>query len=128
MALRLFLKRTSRIKSSMVIRELFSFKHRGKALRNGMVEIRYRISSASADHFQVAFLVGKRSIPRANDRNFIKRRLREVFRLNQQQFQSTNGLQLLIIYRSRKIHTYHEIKEELVELLELLHQRISGNA
>lgn len=124
---RFLLKRQSKLKSSTEIRELFSFKHGAKVIRRDLVDFRYRVSSDIKAPYQVAFLVGKRIIPKAHNRNFIKRRLREAFRLHQHRVHSSKGFQLLVIYRSRKIHSYDEIKGEVMELLDLLQDRIDAN-
>lgn len=67
---------------------------------------------------QIAFAVPKRRFKRAHDRNSIKRRLREAYRLNKEPFyqflnEKEIRLQLLIVYIATEALTYHEIESKI---------------
>lgn len=71
---------------------------------------------------QVAFAVPKRRFKRAHDRNLIKRRLREAYRLNKEPFyqflhEKEIKLQLLIVYVAPEALTYHEIEPKVKNAL-----------
>lgn len=123
MSKRFLLERKSKLKSSAIIRELFLFKGGVTSLKGRVIEIRFRRVKEEGDVYQVAFLVGKRLIAKAHQRNYLKRRMREAFRLNQHMIPVGKVLQLLVIYRSRNISTYKEINDEMVELLNELNRR-----
>jgi ribonuclease P protein component len=72
---------------------------------------------------QIAFAVPKKRFKRANKRNLIRRRIREIYRLNKQpfyQFLETKGvrIQLLIVYIAPKILTYHEIEPKIQNIMD----------
>src|ERR1035437_4823720 len=78
--------------------------------------------------FQIAFTVSKRHFKKAVDRNFLKRRMREAFRLNNQTFkQQLTELNLAVsfifIYTRKERKEYHEIEENVIHsLLKLEHE------
>ena len=74
---------------------------------------------------QIAFSVPKRRFKKAHDRNLIKRRTKEAYRLikpNLYQFLQAKGLriQLLIVYVAPKVMTYHEIESKTKTALDSL--------
>lgn len=71
----------------------------------------------------MAVSVPKRLFKRAVDRNLLKRRIREAYRLQKPEF--TEGLQkagitvrLMIQYRGREIESYGVIEKKVTEALE----------
>jgi ribonuclease P protein component len=74
---------------------------------------------------QVAFSVPKKRFKRANKRNLIKRRLREAYRLNKNNFyqdlnQKGIHIQLLIVYIAPEILSYQKIEPKIISILEYI--------
>src|SRR5688572_6472406 len=63
---------------------------------------------------QVMFSVPKRNFKKAVDRNLIKRRMREAFRLNKQSLPASGKLLIAYIYSAKEILTFTQIQERLV--------------
>lgn len=64
---------------------------------------------------QVLFTVSKRNFKRAVDRNKIKRRMREAFRLNKSQLSTPQKLLIGYIYTPKEILPYAQIAEAMVK-------------
>ncbi|HEY0654513.1 MAG TPA: ribonuclease P protein component [Chryseosolibacter sp.] len=66
---------------------------------------------------QVLFSVSKRNFKRAVDRNLLKRRMREAFRLNKESLPASRKLLIAYIYTAKEILTFTQIQERLVKTL-----------
>ena len=64
---------------------------------------------------QVLFSVSKKNFKRAVDRNLIKRRMREAFRLNKNTIAASCKLQIAYIYSAKEILTFAQLEERLVK-------------
>lgn len=70
--------------------------------------------AVTANPHQVLFSVSKRNFKRAIDRNLIKRRMREAFRLHKATLPQASTLQLAYIYTAKKILPYDEIRDKMI--------------
>jgi ribonuclease P protein component len=64
---------------------------------------------------QVLLSVSKKNFKRAVDRNLVKRRMREAFRLNKNAIAASNKLLIAYIYSAKEILTFAQIQERLVK-------------
>mgnify|MGYP001560056969 CR=1 FL=1 len=81
---------------------------------------------------QVVFSVPKRSFKRAVDRNLIKRRIRESFRLNKHILynhltENKVGLHLLVLYTAKEILSFDEINKNLEQVMQTLLIKTKGH-
>ncbi|PZV76775.1 ribonuclease P protein component [Algoriphagus aquaeductus] len=75
---------------------------------------------------QVMFSVSKKKIKKASGRNFIKRRMREAYRLNKS-ILSSNGILLGLIFVGNPEMSFSEIEPKMKLALEKLQKEISQN-
>jgi ribonuclease P protein component len=73
---------------------------------------------------QVLFSVSKKKIKKATGRNFIKRRLKEAYRLNKQ-ILPPNGIILGLIFVGKAEMSFAEIQPKMVQVLNRLNQELS---
>ena len=78
---------------------------------------------------RAAFSVPKKRIPKAVDRNLLKRRLREAFRLNRDELMKSLSsdnihLDLMFIYQENSVIPFREAEVKLVLLLNELRAKV----
>ena len=87
-----------------------------------------RLPQSNPDNLvnQVLVSVSKRNFKRAVDRNLIKRRIREAYRL-QKDHLGGNSLWLAFVYTAREIEPFQSIKDKLFLVLEKIRKLDSAN-
>jgi ribonuclease P protein component len=116
-----------KLKSAARISALFE---KGKAIHSKPLRGLWQIVPDEGEGpFKIAFSVSKRNFKRAIDRNLLKRRMREAFRLNNNLLHnsaSETTIHLIIIYNSKKLLPFLKIQEGMINLLKRLEQELSG--
>lgn len=75
---------------------------------------------------QVLFSVSKKKIRKATDRNFIKRRLKEAYRLNKH-ILSPDGIIVGLIFVGKAEMPFAEIQPKMIQVLNRLNQELPQN-
>jgi ribonuclease P protein component len=106
--------RNERLKSKQDISDLFK---EGKFIRKSFLALKF-LPAAEAGVNKIAFSVPKRRYPKAVDRNRIKRRMLEAYRLNKSMVTGVEGanLHFILIYNSSREFDFLEIQKTLRQL------------
>lgn len=113
-----------RLRSRLLIGELFSD---GSSFFLYPFAVHYREIPAGSlpQPAQVAFAVSKKRFKRAVDRNLLKRRMREIYRLNKVKFYDqlnacNKQVVFLVSYSAKDILPYAQLEEKLLPALDRL--------
>ena len=106
-----------KLKSRKSIDRLFK---NGRSLSAFPLSLKY-LGISEEDSYKILVAVPKKLHKRAVDRNKIKRRIREAFRIHFRDYlTSSSGCHLAIIYKSPEIVSFDEIQGKLITLLQRL--------
>lgn len=111
------LTKPERLHSYGAIRRLF------KEGRSGFVypfRYLYYIEEAASPEAAVLFSTPKKFHKRANKRNLLRRRMREVYRLNKSLIYNSLGnhrIEIAVVYSSKTIHDYQTIENAVKKVL-----------
>ncbi len=106
------------IKKEKLIRELLENKNK---FFSYPLMVKWAIEQAEETSIQTAFIVSKKRINKAFQRNLVKRRMRESYRNNKYIFQNVNQdlhLKTLFIYVSNKVEDFNTINNSMQELMQ----------
>lgn len=119
--LRNSLNKSERLKSTRLIGELVSS---GNSFIVMPLKTYWKITT-NTDHYrraQIAVIVPSKNFKRSIDRNLIKRRMREAYRINKHdlyQYLSVHNLQLMfvLLYLPRTIYSFRQIEESIKKII-----------
>jgi ribonuclease P protein component len=75
---------------------------------------------------QVLFTVSRKKIKKATGRNFVKRRIKEAYRLNKHQFDQ-KGILIGFIFVGKPQMSFAEIQPKMIQALNRLNQELLQN-
>jgi ribonuclease P protein component len=111
-------KKEERLKGIIAVNNLFDM---GKSRLVYPIKIVYLEKEQNSDsHNKAAFTISKKNFKNAVDRNLLKRRMREAYRLNKNQFfQNLNGksFDVAFIYVANEILPYPTIENSIKVIL-----------
>jgi ribonuclease P protein component len=105
-------RKEERLHSKISIQELFE---KGSSFYLYPFKVLFIEGKPDATVNQVLFTVSKRNFKRAVDRNKIKRRVREAFRLNKSKLSTPQKLLIGYIYTPKEILPFSQIEEAMVK-------------
>jgi ribonuclease P protein component len=105
-------RKEERLHSKISIQELFD---KGSSFYLYPFKVLFMAGKPDSIVNQVLFTVSKRNFKRAVDRNKLKRRMREAFRLNKSKLSSPQKLLIGYIYTPKEILPYSQIEEAIVK-------------
>ena len=104
-------QKSHRLSSKKEIEQLFE---EGKSIRLASIRILYSLNQNSTVN-KPLFSVPSKTFKRAIDRNLLKRRMREAYRINQSKLEVPVKLNLAYIYIAKQILPFSEIEKKVVE-------------
>lgn len=102
-----------KLKSQKAIDKIFSD---GKNFHRFPIRAVYFHEAELESELKIGVSVPKKKFKKAVDRNLLKRRMREAFRLNQESLKYSGKLNIMFIYSSHEILPYSEIEKSMVVL------------
>ena len=105
-------RKEERLHSKISIQELFD---KGSSFYLYPFKVLFLDEKPEATVNQILFTVSKRNFKRAVDRNKIKRRMREAYRLNKSKLSAPQKLLIGYIYTPKQILPYSQIEEAVVK-------------
>lgn len=118
------LPKSERLHAEKSIKELFN---EGSSFFLYPFKVVFLVKKELEDQpIQVLFSVSKKKIRKASGRNFIKRRLKETYRLNKQLL-STKGILLGFIFVGNPEMSFSELEPRMKLALERLQKELSQN-
>jgi ribonuclease P protein component len=110
--------KTQRLTSKKLIEQIFE---QGKSFNISPFRVIVLQNPDQQTHsHQALFSVPARNFKRAVDRNILKRRMREAYRLNKSLLPPDPKWLLAYIYTAREIHPFKLIEQKMVEALQRL--------
>lgn len=115
--MKLTLGKDKKLKSRKAIEKIFA---QGKSFPKFPVRAVYFYEPESESEIKIGVSVPKRNFKKAVDRNLLKRRIREAFRIHQNSIKVHGKLNIMFLYSGKEILEYSEIEKSMTALLAYL--------
>ena len=103
--------KSERLYKKKAIQELFD---KGSSFYLHPFRVYFQKNGEPESAHQVMFSVSKRNFKNATDRNLIKRRIREAYRLNKAAIPGNTKLQMAYIYTAKEILAFEVIRDKVL--------------
>ncbi len=113
-----------RLKSQKKIERLFLS---GKRAQSFPIKSVFFFEPGEPAGVQIAVSVPKKLFKKAVDRNLLKRRMREAFRIHQHQLKLPNKLEVMFIYSTHEIQDFSKIEKAMLALIDSLNSLSNDN-
>ncbi|WP_341227091.1 ribonuclease P protein component [uncultured Arcticibacterium sp.] len=112
-------RKTERLCHVKVIEGLFDRKNKqNKSFSSFPILMIYSLNELDErDYSKVLFSVPKRKFKHAVDRNLLKRRLKEAYRLNKNLIPENQNYNIAFLYIAKEIHDYEGLEKAMIKLL-----------
>ncbi|NND76670.1 MAG: ribonuclease P protein component [Flavobacteriales bacterium] len=122
------LKKKDRLKSKKTIGELFEGR---QTIKKGSFILYYNVKKGDKNSIKISFSASKKKLPRAVDRNRMKRLMREAFRFEKpkllEEIEGENvQLALMLVGLSEKLPKLEEVQEKIKLILSRLIKEIKS--
>jgi len=119
--------KNEKLKSRKQIQKLFTS---GKSIVKNPLRLVFIKAENTENVFQISVTVSKKYFKRAVDRNYIKRVLRETYRLNQSLLKEnlTESYAFMVIYQSKNRLSFQEINDKTIELFKQFQIYVSSKS
>lgn len=120
-------KKEERLTGKILINKLFT---EGKVINCHPLKLVFLFCEFETNYpAQILISVPKRNFKKAVDRNLLKRRIREAYRLNKKELylklsQKNKRVIFAVIYTAEEINDYNLIEKRLLELLKIFDNRL----
>jgi ribonuclease P protein component len=119
-------RKEERLSGRSLISSLFQ---EGRSVQTSVFTVFFKEAEGQGNPVRVAISVPRRLHRKAVDRNLLKRRIREAYRLYKPEFYERiqkTGKQviLVLIFRKREISDFRTIRTALLEALELIERKL----
>ena len=118
------LGKDKKLKSRKRIERLFVS---GKRIQKFPLKAVYFSEPNDVVGFQLAVSVPKKLFKRATDRNLLKRRMREAFRIHQEKLKLNSKLEIMFIYSTNEIMDFAQIERAMIALIDSLNSISNDN-
>lgn len=121
--MKLTFDKNAKLKSKKAIESLFT---EGQSYVSHPIRIVFTAKESETYTMQIGVSVAKKKFKHAVDRNLLKRRIREAYRLNQELVELSNyDINALFIYTSSSIKNSEVINKSMQEILQKLNTKIN---
>lgn len=118
--------KAEKLKSRKAITELFTT---GKSVSKYPIRLAFLPNPyPEVEKIKIGVSVSKRYFKKATDRNYIKRLMRETYRLNKQLLHANvdKPYVCMLLYQSKEILTFEQLNTKTIQLFEKFNQYISN--
>lgn len=122
--MKLTLGKDKRLKSRKKIDQLFIS---GQKAQKFPIRAMFILNSEEENGVKISVSVPKRLFKKAVERNLLKRRMREAFRIHQFKLKTKGNLEIMFIYTSPQIQDFSKIETSMLSLIDYLNSISNDN-